>query len=158
MKRRTLKVAALALACMIPSVGFCGLVNADGQIPEAAYHAENEYMEIAIAEAREGIYNGDGGPFGSVIVKDGEIIGQGHNMVLANNDSTCHGEISAIRNAEAAIGSYDAAVALNGLAEKEGIVLDVHLEIDTGARCAWRRACGPTSMWFTMAVQSRTMR
>ena len=34
--------------------------------------------------------------------------------------------------ATAAIGSYDAAVALNGLAEKEGIVLDVHLEIDTG--------------------------
>ena len=107
MKRRILKAAALALACMIPSVGFCGLATADGQIPEAAYHAENEYMEIAIAEAREGIYNGDGGPFGSVIVKDGEIIGQGHNMVLANNDSTCHGEISAIRNAEAAIGSYD---------------------------------------------------
>lgn len=107
MKRRILKAAALALACMIPSVGFCGLATADGQIPEAAYHAENEYMEIAIAEAREGIYNGDGGPFGSVIVKDGEIICQGHNMVLANNDSTCHGEISAIRNAEAAIGSYD---------------------------------------------------
>ena len=42
-----------------------------------------------------------------MIVKDGEIIGQGHNMVLANNDSTCHGEIAAIRSAEQAIGSYD---------------------------------------------------
>lgn len=66
-----------------------------------------DYMKIAIEEAREGINNGHGGPFGSVIVKDGKVIGRGHNMVLKNNDSTAHGEVSAIRNAEAAIGSYD---------------------------------------------------
>ena len=86
-------------------------VSTDGYlavtVPDAGYHAENEYMEIAIAEARTGIYNSDGGPFGSVIVRDGEIIGQGHNMVLRNNDSTCHGEISAIRNAESALGTFD---------------------------------------------------
>ena len=76
-------------------------------IPEADYHAENEYMELAIAEAREGIYNNHGGPFGSVIVRDGKIIGQGHNMVLKNNDSTCHGEISAIRNAESSLATFD---------------------------------------------------
>ncbi len=66
-----------------------------------------DYMKMAIEEAREGINNGHGGPFGSVIVKDGKVIGRGHNMVLKNNDSTAHGEVSAIRNAEAAIGSYD---------------------------------------------------
>ena len=76
-------------------------------IPDADYHADNEYMEIAISEAREGIYNSHGGPFGSVIVRDGEIIGQGHNMVLKNNDSTYHGEISAIRNAESALETFD---------------------------------------------------
>lgn len=38
---------------------------------------------------------------------DGEIIGQGHNMVLENTDSTAHGEVSAIRDAEANIGSHD---------------------------------------------------
>ena len=65
------------------------------------------YMSLAIEEAREGIRKGHGGPFGSVIVKDGQIIGQGHNMVLKNNDSTAHGEIMAIRNAEQNIGSYD---------------------------------------------------
>ena len=64
-------------------------------------------MQVAIDEAREGIFNGDGGPFGSVIVKDGKIVGQGHNMVLANNDSTCHGEIAAIRGTEQAMGTYD---------------------------------------------------
>lgn len=84
----------------------CGSSN-KVQIPEKTYQAENEYMEIAISEARNGIYNGDGGPFGSVIVKDGKIIGQGHNHVVSNNDSTSHGEIEAIRNAEANIKSFD---------------------------------------------------
>lgn len=77
------------------------------RIPHAAYHANDPYMELAIAEARTGIHSGHGGPFGSVIVKDGRIIGQGHNMVLANNDSTCHGEIAAIRNAEQALNTFD---------------------------------------------------
>lgn len=76
-------------------------------LPSAAYSAQNEYMQSAIDEARIGIYNGDGGPFGSVIVKDGVIIGSGHNHVLSNNDSTCHGEIDAIRKTEANLGTYD---------------------------------------------------
>ena len=58
----------------------------------------NEFMRIAAEEAREGIYAGHGGPFGCVIVKDGKIVGEGHNMVLANIDSTAHGEITAIRS------------------------------------------------------------
>lgn len=76
-------------------------------VPAADYSAENAFMQIAIEEAREGIFHGHGGPFGSVIVKDDVIVGQGHNMVLANNDSTCHGEVSAIRNAEQNLGTYD---------------------------------------------------
>ena len=67
----------------------------------------SKFMRVAIEEARNGILNQEGGPFGSVIVKDNKIIGQGHNMVLKNNDSTCHGEIVAIRNAEQNIQSYD---------------------------------------------------
>lgn len=58
-----------------------------------------KFMKEAIKEALVGIKNGDGGPFGAVIVKDGKIIGRGHNRVVANNDPTCHGEISAIRDA-----------------------------------------------------------
>ena len=68
---------------------------------------KKEFMEMAVSEAREGIANGDGGPFGAVVVKDGEVIASGHNRVLANNDSTCHGEIDAIRKAEEKLGSYD---------------------------------------------------
>lgn len=86
---------------------FCQANTADVFPPKATYHAENQYMELAITEARQGIFNAHGGPFGSVIVKDGKIIGQGHNMVLANNDSTCHGEVAAIRNAEQTIHSFD---------------------------------------------------
>jgi guanine deaminase len=59
----------------------------------------DKYMEMAIAEAEEGIKHGDGGPFGAVIVLDGKVIGKGHNQVLKNNDPTCHGEIMAIHDA-----------------------------------------------------------
>ena len=65
------------------------------------------YMGEAIGEALEGITQGHGGPFGCVIVKDGQIVGRGHNMVLANRDSTAHGEIMAIRDAETALDTYD---------------------------------------------------
>lgn len=69
--------------------------------------AENPFMQAAIDEALEGIAQHHGGPFGAVIVKDGEIIGQGHNRVLVDNDPTCHGEVSAIRDACAKAGTYD---------------------------------------------------
>ena len=57
------------------------------------------YMDEAIKEAYEGIKNKDGGPFGAVIVKNGKIVGRGHNRVLKNEDPTCHGEMEAIRDA-----------------------------------------------------------
>ncbi len=67
----------------------------------------NEYMRMAIEQARRGMERGDGGPFGCVIVKDGEVIGRGHNQVLKDSDSTCHGEMVAIRNACEKLRTYD---------------------------------------------------
>ena len=67
----------------------------------------NKYMQEAINEAYSGIRNGDGGPFGAVIVKEGKIIGKGHNKVVKNNDPTNHGEVDAIRDACRNIGSFD---------------------------------------------------
>ena len=64
-------------------------------------------MKEAIAEARTGINAGHGGPFGCVIVRDGKIIGRGHNEVIKQNDPTCHGEIMAIRDASRALVNYD---------------------------------------------------
>ena len=68
---------------------------------------KKEFMELAVKEARRGIINGDGGPFGAVIVKDGVIIASGHNRVLEKDDSTCHGEIDAIRKAEQKLDTHD---------------------------------------------------
>lgn len=67
----------------------------------------NEYMKMAIEEARQGILAGDGGPFGSVIVKDGVILGKGHNHVVSRKDPTCHGEVDAIRNACKNLDTFD---------------------------------------------------
>lgn len=67
----------------------------------------NKYMELAIKEATDGITKGHGGPFGAVIVKDGEVIASGHNHVVVNNDPTCHGEIDAIRKACKKLGTFD---------------------------------------------------
>lgn len=75
--------------------------------PDISIVAEDRYMTAAIEEALVGIYNGHGGPFGCVIVKDGKIVGRGHNMVLKNNDSTAHGEITAIRDAGKNLETYD---------------------------------------------------
>ena len=65
------------------------------------------FMQQAIAEADEGIAAKHGGPFGAVIVKDGEIVGRGHNRVVFNNDPTCHGEMEAIRDACKRLGTFD---------------------------------------------------
>ncbi len=67
----------------------------------------NPYMLMAIEEAREGIFAGHGGPFGSVIVKDGRVVSRGHNRVLEKCDSTAHGEVTAIRAAEQELSTYD---------------------------------------------------
>ena len=67
----------------------------------------NAFMQIAIEEAKDGILKGHGGPFGAVIVKDGEIIAKGHNHVVEYNDPTCHGEIDAIRKACKKLNTFD---------------------------------------------------
>ena len=51
-------------------------------------------IELSIKSAKA-----KGGPFGCVIVKDNQIIAEGHNQVTSNNDPTAHAEIVAIRNA-----------------------------------------------------------
>ena len=66
-------------------------------------------MHRAIELARLGMNSGAGGPFGAVVVKDGEIIGEGYNRVVGTNDPTAHGEIVAIREACARLGHFSLA-------------------------------------------------
>jgi len=58
-----------------------------------------EFMNEAVKESTEGMMKNHGGPFGTVVVKDGKIIGRGHNCVTSTNDPTAHAEIVAIREA-----------------------------------------------------------
>jgi guanine deaminase len=67
----------------------------------------NKFMQIAIEQALDGMKNNDGGPFGAVIVKDGEIISSAHNEVIKTNDPTAHAEVTALRNASKILGRFD---------------------------------------------------
>lgn len=67
---------------------------------------EEIFMRRAIDLARMGMNQGAGGPFGAVVVKDGNIVGEGWNRVLATNDPTAHGEITAIRDACGKLGTF----------------------------------------------------
>ena len=57
------------------------------------------FMKMAVELAIENVRSGDGGPFGALIVKDGQLISSGTNAVAAENDPTAHAEIVAIRRA-----------------------------------------------------------
>ena len=80
----------------------------------------HRFMALAFQEAREGMALGEGGPFGAVIVKDGEVVATGHNEVLKSNDPTAHAEMVAIRRASAKLQRF----------HLEGCTLDV-----TGEPC-----------------------
>ncbi len=64
------------------------------------------FMREAIRLSRESIKNG-GGPFGAVIVKNGDIIAAASNKVTKNNDPTAHAEVSAIREAAKKLNTFD---------------------------------------------------
>lgn len=66
-----------------------------------------DFMDSALEEAYAGIRAGDGGPFGSVVVKDGKIVGRGHNGVVSHKDPTLHGEVAAIRDACKNLDTFD---------------------------------------------------
>ena len=64
-------------------------------------------MRRVIELSRRGMQGGFGGPYGTVIVKDGEIVGEGHNEVLATKDPTAHAEVLAIRRASEKLNTFD---------------------------------------------------
>ena len=66
---------------------------------------DRRFMQMAINLSIENVANG-GGPFGAVIVRDGEVLATGTNRVTMNNDPTAHAEVSAIREACAKVGNF----------------------------------------------------
>ncbi len=65
-----------------------------------------DFLRRAIALATENVVTGRGGPFGAVIVRDGQIVGEGANSVTATCDATAHAEVTAIRAACTALKSF----------------------------------------------------
>ena len=67
----------------------------------------NKYMRTAVEEGFRNIESGEGGPFGAVIVRDGELVARARNLVLLTKDPTMHAEIIAIRQACETLGRFD---------------------------------------------------
>ncbi len=67
------------------------------------------YLREAVQLAHEHMRAGAGGPFGALVVRDGEIIGKGWNRVTSHNDPTAHAEVSAIRAACDKVGDFSLA-------------------------------------------------
>ncbi len=68
--------------------------------------SQAEFMREAIKLAEDGMRSGRGGPFGCVVVRRGEIVGRGSNRVTSTNDPTAHAEVVAIREACAALKTF----------------------------------------------------
>lgn len=71
-------------------------------------NAHHDFMARAIELARQtALVERAGGPFGCVIVRDGEVIAEGVNRVLVEKDPTCHAEVAAIRAACSVLDTHD---------------------------------------------------
>ena len=68
---------------------------------------QEAFMREAIQLSLSNIHSCTGGPFGAVIVKDGQIVARGANRVTATNDPTAHAEVVAIRQACEQLQSFD---------------------------------------------------
>lgn len=69
--------------------------------------ADEVFLEEAVKLSRRGMRANEGGPFGSVVVRAGRIVGRGWNRVLATHDPTAHAEVEAIRVASRTLKRFD---------------------------------------------------
>jgi tRNA(Arg) A34 adenosine deaminase TadA len=67
---------------------------------------DDRFLARAVELAARGSEAGDGGPFGAVVVRGSEIIGEGWNRVVADRDPIAHAEVNAIRAACTALGNF----------------------------------------------------
>ena len=94
----------------------------------------NPYMQLAIEAAKTEMESGMGGPFGAVIVRNGEVIAVAHNEVLGTNDPTAYAEVVAIRRATEKLGRFDI------------------------SDCEIYSTCEPCRMWYRQAKLGFTCR
>ena len=81
--------------------------NSDRPDPARVLSPEDRaFLARAVALSREHMQAGEGGPFGAVIVRDGEVLAEGWNQVTSTNDPTAHAEVVAIRRACQAVDDF----------------------------------------------------
>ncbi|HEX2891243.1 nucleoside deaminase [Vineibacter terrae] len=68
---------------------------------------EADFMRYAIELSRSKMQEVGAAPFAALVVKDGQIVGEGWNTVLTDHDPTLHGEVAAIRDACRRLGTFD---------------------------------------------------
>jgi len=73
---------------------------------ESSTDRDGRFLEIAIQLSRKGMKGGKGGPFGCIVVKGEEVVGEGCNQVTSTNDPTAHAEVVAIRQACTKLNTY----------------------------------------------------
>ena len=73
------------------------------------YLPNPDFLRRAIGLASQNVLSGRGGPFAALIVRNGQIVAEGANSVTSTNDPTAHGEVNAIRNACASLGTFSLA-------------------------------------------------
>ena len=74
-------------------------------VPDSLEALDRHFMQIAIDEARKALRSADV-PVGAVVVRDGRVIGRGHNQREQLEDPTAHAEMIAITAAAAAVGHW----------------------------------------------------
>ena len=99
-----------------PAVVVDGVVKIQGSMPTETEikkilginmeSDDKQFIQQTIRLAAENVKTGMGGPFAALVVKDGQVITSGTNLVTSNNDPTAHAEITAIRNACKQLGSF----------------------------------------------------
>ena len=81
------------------------MADTQGNSADMQSGEDASWMELALEQARLATAAGDV-PVGALVIKDGEIIGRGHNRNLLDNDPTAHAEIVALRQAAARLGNH----------------------------------------------------
>ncbi len=73
---------------------------------EGEVKVHQKFLEQVIQLAKEKMLAGKGGPFGALVVRDGQVIAEGWNQVTSENDPTAHAEVVAIRRACEKLGRF----------------------------------------------------
>lgn len=88
------------------ALGLFAIANAQITVNKDTKMTPKELMQLAVRLSEENVKQG-GGPFGAVIARDGKVIATGTNRVTSDCDPTAHAEVSAIRAAAKALGTFD---------------------------------------------------